>query len=54
MGLTRHISVKFEALRTRPASVSYELAPSATGAVANRSTIEYETTTTRVGFNYRF
>lgn len=51
---TRHISVKFEALRMRPASVSYELAPSATGAVANRSNIEYETTTTRVGFNYRF
>lgn len=54
VAFTRHISVKLEALRTRPSSVSYELAPSATGGVANRSNIEYETTTTRVGFNYRF
>jgi outer membrane immunogenic protein len=51
---TRHISVKFEALRMQPAQVSYVLAPSATGAVANRSTIEYETTTARLGLNYRF
>jgi outer membrane immunogenic protein len=54
VGLTRNISIKVEALRMRPAEVSYVLAPSATGAVANRTTIEYETTTTRVGLNYRF
>ncbi len=54
VGLTRNVSIKLEALRMQPAQVSYVLAPSATGAVANRTTIEYETTTTRVGLNYRF
>lgn len=54
VGLTRQISIRFEALRTLPGTANYELAPSATGAVANRSRIEYETTTTRIGMNYRF
>lgn len=52
--LTNNISIRFETLRTLAASASYELAPSATGIVANRTTIEYETTTSRIGMNYRF
>jgi outer membrane immunogenic protein len=51
--MTNNVSIKLEALRMQPAEGNYVLAPSATGAIANTSKIEYETTTVRLGVNYR-
>lgn len=52
--LTNHVSIRLEGLHTQAAGAFYELKPSATGAVANRTQMEYGTTTTRIGVNYRF
>ena len=47
-------SFKLEALRSSPGVQTYTLAPDAKGNVANVSKIDHETTTVRVGVNYRF
>lgn len=51
--LTDYVSIKLEGLRSNAGGANYVLSPSATGAVANRSTIDYTTTSVRLGVNYK-
>lgn len=51
---TNNWSFKFEALRSDLGVQTYTLAPDAKGNIANVSKIEHETTTIRLGVNYRF
>lgn len=52
--INQNWSLKFEGLRANMGEQTYTLAPDANGKTANVSKIEHETTTLRLGVNYRF